>query len=68
MKITKAGIGDSVFLSCGNEKDLEKILSIARNKIAKLYNKGFSKNSLIQIPEVSTDVKHAYHLYMLNYY
>lgn len=37
----------------------------ARNKIAKLYNKGFSKNSLIQTPEVSNDVKHAYHLYTI---
>ena len=34
MKITKAEIGDSIFLSCGKEKEIEKILSIARNKIA----------------------------------
>ena len=34
MKITKAEIGDSVFLSCGKEKEINQILSIARNKIA----------------------------------
>ena len=34
MKTCKAEIGDSVFLSCGNEKEIERILSLARNKIA----------------------------------
>ncbi len=34
MKQTKANIGDTVFLSCGKKNDVEKILSIARNKIA----------------------------------
>ena len=34
MKMTKAEVGDSVFLSCGKEKEIEQILSIARNKIA----------------------------------
>ncbi len=34
MKITNAEIGDTVFLSCGNQSDVEKILSIARNRIA----------------------------------
>jgi len=34
MKICSAEIGDSIFLSCGKSKDLEKILSIARQKIA----------------------------------
>ena len=34
MKICKAKIGDSIFLSCGKKQDLEKILSLARNKIA----------------------------------
>ena len=33
MKICKAEIGDSIFLSCGNENEINKILSIARNKI-----------------------------------
>ncbi len=31
---TKANIGDTVFLSCGKKDDVEKILSVARNKIA----------------------------------
>ena len=34
MKISGASVGDSVFLACGTEKELEKILSIARDKIA----------------------------------
>ncbi len=38
MKITKANIGDSIFLSCGKEKEIEKILSTARNKIAEDLN------------------------------
>ena len=29
-----AEIGDSIFLACGKEKEVEKILSLARNKIA----------------------------------
>jgi aspartyl-tRNA synthetase len=35
MKICGAEVGDSVFLACGKEKEIEKILSLARNKIAK---------------------------------
>ena len=38
MKTCNAEIGDSVFLSCGNEKEIEKILSLARDKIAKDLN------------------------------
>ena len=38
MKICEASVGDSVFLSCGKEKELEKILSIARDKIANDLN------------------------------
>ena len=34
MKICNAEIGDSIFLACGKEKDVEKILSSARDKIA----------------------------------
>ena len=34
MQICKAEIGDSIFLACGNKKDIEKILSSARDKIA----------------------------------
>ena len=33
MKISKAEIGDSIFLACGNKKEVEKILSQARDKI-----------------------------------
>ena len=33
MKICNAKIGDSVFLACGKENEVEKILSLARNKI-----------------------------------
>ena len=35
MKICNAEVGDSVFLACGNKSEVEKILGIARDKIAK---------------------------------
>ena len=35
MKITKAKVGDSVFLACNKKKELERITSLAREKIAK---------------------------------
>ena len=35
MKITNAEIGDSIFLACGKLNEVEKILSLAREKIAK---------------------------------
>ncbi len=38
MKKCKMDIGDSIFMACGNEKDVEKILSISRDKIAKELN------------------------------
>ena len=38
MKSCKAEVGDSLFLSCGNIGEIEKILSIARDKIAKDLN------------------------------
>jgi aspartyl-tRNA synthetase len=34
MKISGAELGDSIFLACGTQKAVEKILSTARNKIA----------------------------------
>ena len=34
MKNCNADIGDSVFLACGKKREIEKILSLARNKIA----------------------------------
>ena len=33
MKRCHAEIGDSIFLACGNEKEIQKILALARNKI-----------------------------------
>ena len=38
MKICNAQIGDSVFLACGKENEIEKILSVARDKIANDLN------------------------------
>ena len=35
MKKTQAKVGDSIFLACNKQKDLEKITSLAREKIAK---------------------------------
>ena len=35
MKITGAEAGDSIFLSCGKEKELVKIIGLARDKIGK---------------------------------
>jgi aspartyl-tRNA synthetase len=35
MKITKAEVGDSIFLACGKINEVEKITSLARDKIAK---------------------------------
>ena len=35
MKITGAGIGDSIFFACGKISEVEKITSLARDKIAK---------------------------------
>jgi len=34
MEITGAEPGDSIFMSCGNKKDVHKILALARNKLA----------------------------------
>jgi aspartyl-tRNA synthetase len=38
MKNQNVEIGDSIFLACGKEKEVEKILSLARNKIAQDLN------------------------------
>ena len=38
MKISNISIGDSIFLACGKEREVEKILSLARDKIAKDLN------------------------------
>ena len=38
MKNHNIEIGDSIFLACGKEKEVEKILSLARNKIGQDLN------------------------------
>ena len=38
MKKTKAEVGDSIFLACSKLKELERITSLARDKIAKDLN------------------------------
>ena len=38
MKITNTEIGDTVFLSCGQQNEVEKILSLARTRIAEELN------------------------------
>ena len=35
MKMTNSKVGDSIFMACGKQNDLEKITSLARDKIAK---------------------------------
>jgi aspartyl-tRNA synthetase len=35
MKMTNAEVGDSIFFACAKQKEVEKITSLARNKIAK---------------------------------
>ena len=38
MKKTQANVGDSIFFACGKQNEIEKITSIARDKIAKDLN------------------------------
>ncbi len=38
MDITNAKVGDSIFFACAKEKELEKITSLARNKLAEDLN------------------------------
>ena len=38
MKLTGAEVGDSIFLACAKQKELEKITSLARDKIAQDLN------------------------------
>ena len=38
MNITEAKVGDSIFLACGKKKELERITSLAREKIASDLN------------------------------
>ena len=61
MKICKAEVGDSIFLGCAKNKELEKILSIARNKIAndlELINKNqFAFCWIVDYPMFEEDEK-----------
>ena len=56
MKICNAEIGDSIFLACGNKKEVEKILGLARDKIAKdldiIEKNQFSFCWIIRLPYV----------------
>ncbi len=38
MKITNSEVGDSIFLACGKQSDLEKITALARDKIARVLD------------------------------
>ena len=59
MKLTNANIGDTIFLSCGKKDDVEKILSVARNKIAEdldlIDNETFSFCWIVDYPMYEID-------------
>ncbi len=59
MKICDAKIGDSIFLSCGKQNEVEKILSTARNKIAKdlelIDNNSFAFCWIVDYPMYEID-------------
>ena len=59
MKQTKANTGDTIFLSCGKKDDVEKILSVARNKIAQdldlIDNETFSFCWIVDYPMYEID-------------
>tara|TARA_B100000989_G_scaffold178268_1_gene133896 strand:+ start:41 stop:1828 length:1788 start_codon:yes stop_codon:yes gene_type:complete len=61
MKISNAEIGDSVFFACGEKKEVEKLLSFARDKIAKDLNliddNLFAFCWIIDYPMYETDEK-----------
>ena len=61
MKITNAKIGDSIFFACGSDKDVEKILSLARDKIAEdlclINNDEFSFCWVVDYPMYEIDDK-----------
>ena len=56
---TKANIGDTIFLSCGKKDDVERILSVARNKIAEdldlIDNEIFSFCWIVDYPMYEID-------------
>ncbi|MDA9624876.1 aspartate--tRNA ligase [Candidatus Pelagibacter bacterium] len=59
MKNYNVEIGDSIFLACGKEKEVEKILSIGRNKIAKdlgiIDNENFAFCWIVDYPMYEFD-------------
>ena len=61
MKMTSAEIGDSIFLSCGKIKEIEKFLSEARDKIGKELNlideKSFAFCWIVDYPIFEKDDK-----------
>ncbi len=61
LKLTNSKIGDSIFMSCGQKKDVEKILSLARNRIAEdlnlISNDIFSFCWIIDYPMYEVDEK-----------
>ena len=61
MKITSATIGDSIFLSCGKKNEVEKFLSLARDKICndlKLIDEGtFAFCWIVDYPIFEVDEK-----------
>ena len=61
LELTNSKIGDSIFMSCGQKKDVEKILSLARNKIAEdlnlISNDIFSFCWIVDYPMYEIDEK-----------
>ncbi len=61
MKITNAEIGDSIFFACGSKNEVEKILSLARSKIAQELNlineEEFSFCWIVDYPMYEVDEK-----------
>ena len=59
MKLTGAKIGDSIFLACSKQTELEKITSLARDKIAKdlnlIDNENFAFCWIIDYPMFERD-------------
>ena len=72
MKICNADIGDSIFLSCGKSNEVEKILSITRDKLGedlKLINdKLFAFCWIVDYPmyelDEQTKIKFSHNLFL----
>ena len=61
MKISNADVGDSIFLACGKKRDVENILSLAREKIANelklINNDTFAFCWIVDYPMFEEDEK-----------